>query len=136
VLSFLIEIEKMNVSFRWLLLLFVIIASSVKTSFATEECENDAAKPALISREELSSKTGENNSKIWLSILGEVYDVSLGAEYYGPGEGYNSLTARDGSVPFITGVFTSEEAEKDIDTLSEKDLPGLVEWQKFYEGKV
>jgi hypothetical protein len=37
----------------------------------------------------------------------------------------------DASVPFVSGTFTAEEAEKGTDTLSFKDLPGLVEWYEF-----
>lgn len=62
------------------------------------------------------SKTGEDGSSIWLSVLGEVYDVTEGRDYYGPGESYNKLASRDSSVPFVTGTFTPEEAEKDPGT--------------------
>jgi len=64
----------------------------------------------------ISSKNGEKDSLIWLSILGKVYDVTEGKEYYGPGESYNSLTAADTSVPFVSGTFTPEEAKKDPGT--------------------
>ena len=59
------------------------------------------------------SKNGEKEPLIWLSILGKVYDVTEGTEYYGPGQSYNSLTAADTSVPFVSGTFTPEEAKKD-----------------------
>eukprot|EP00980_Cylindrotheca_fusiformis_P022287 scaffold9176_cov129-Cylindrotheca_fusiformis.AAC.11 len=70
----------------------------------------------FVTREELESKTGENGSDVWLSILGEVYDVTAGRDYYGPGASYNMLASRDSSVPFITGTFTLEEADKDPGT--------------------
>lgn len=110
----------------------------------------------------ISSKNGEKDSLIWLSILGKVYDVTEGKEYYGPGESYNSLTAADTSVPFVSGTFTPEEAKKDPGTdfelyfwsfrwlrfflilslffqffftveLSDMELTGIMEWKKFYE---
>mmetsp|Transcript_5135 Transcript_5135/g.12282 ORF Transcript_5135/g.12282 Transcript_5135/m.12282 type:complete len:105 (-) Transcript_5135:562-876(-) len=76
-------------------------------------CLVNASESKLVTMEELKTKNGENNSLIWLSMLGKVYDVTAGKEYYGPGESYNSLTAADTSVPFVSGTFTPEEAEKD-----------------------
>ena len=70
---------------------------------------------------------------IWLSILGEVYDVTKGAGYYKKGAGYSVFAARDGSVPFITGNFTEEEAQKPIlETLSDGELWALDDWRVFY----
>lgn len=31
---------------------------------------------------------------LYLAILGEVYDVSVGRKYYGPGEGYHCFVGR------------------------------------------
>jgi hypothetical protein len=71
---------------------------------------------------------------IWLSILGEVYDVTKGAGYYKKGMGYDIFAGRDGSVPFITGNFTADEAKKSIlDTLSDAELHALNGWRHFYE---
>jgi len=86
----------------------------------------------LVTMEELKTKTGEDDTLIWLSLLGKVYDVTEGKDYYGPGESYNSLCAKDSSVPFITGTFTPEEALKDPVELSDSDLKGLIQWQQFY----
>ena len=55
-------------------------------------------------------------------------------EYYGPGQSYNKLASRDSSVPFVTGTFTAEEAEKDVETLEkDSELSGVEEWLSFYE---
>ncbi|CAJ1965225.1 unnamed protein product [Cylindrotheca closterium] len=91
-----------------------------------------ASERRLVTLEELETKNGENGSLIWLSILGKVYDVTEGKEYYGPGQSYNSLTAADTTVPFVSGTFTKEEAKKDPVELSDSDLTGILEWQKFY----
>ena len=72
-------------------------------------------------------------SVIWLSILGEVYDVTKGAGYYKKGAGYSVFAARDGSVPFITGNFTAEEAQKPIlEALTDGEMWALDEWRIFY----
>ena len=53
-------------------------------------------------------KTGDDGgTELWLSILGEVYDVSEGTEYYAPGKSYGAFAGRDASVPFVTGKFVS-----------------------------
>lgn len=79
-------------------------------------------------------KTGENGGKeLWLSILGKVYDVSRGEEYYAPGSGYHIFAGKDGTVPFITGNFTDEEAKKSSDELTAAQLYAVErEWGSFY----
>lgn len=69
---------------------------------------------------------------MWLSLLGEVYDVTGGPDYYAPGASYGAFTGRDASVPFCTGKFNSEEAEKSPEVLKNSDLVGLVDWRDFY----
>jgi hypothetical protein len=38
----------------------------------------------------------------------------------------------DSSVPYCTGTFTPEEAEKSPNTLDDKSLKGLISWVQFY----
>lgn len=75
-----------------------------------------------------------DGSDIWLSILGEVYDVTSGEQFYGGGGGgYGIFAGRDASVAFITGQFNDEEAKKGLDSLSIKSLSALEHWRDFYE---
>lgn len=69
---------------------------------------------------------------IWISIMGEVYDVTEGTEYYSPGKSYSAFAGRDASVPFCTGKFTPEEAAKGPDVLKNSELPALADWRDFY----
>jgi predicted heme/steroid binding protein len=88
----------------------------------------------IVSEEELAGKVGKDgDSELWLSILGEVYDVSSGAKFYGEGGPYSIFAGRDGSVPFITGTFTPEEALKGLDVLDSNQLNSLDNWRKSYE---
>lgn len=65
--------------------------------------------------------------------MGEVYDVTSGRPFYGEGGSYSVFAGRDGSVPFITGKFTEEEANKSLtETLSAAQLKSLEGWRKFY----
>lgn len=77
-------------------------------------------------------RNGIDGADIWLSIVGEVYDVTMGTEYYAPGSSYGAFAGRDASVPFCTGKFNAEEAEKNPEVLKNSELPGLVDWRDFY----
>lgn len=87
----------------------------------------------LVTAEELATKTAQHGDgeTIWLSIMGEVFDVSKGREFYAEG-GYSIFAGRDGSVPFVTGTFTAEEAAKSIETLEPAQLKSLDDWREFY----
>jgi len=78
------------------------------------------------------SKNGVDEERIWISIVGEVYDVTEGTDFYGPGQGYASFAGKDASVAFCTGKFTPEEAQKGPEVLQESELPGLLDWINFY----
>mmetsp|Transcript_21066 Transcript_21066/g.29740 ORF Transcript_21066/g.29740 Transcript_21066/m.29740 type:complete len:177 (+) Transcript_21066:174-704(+) len=95
------------------------------------ECD-DPSNIRIIKEEELAGKVSKNGDEIWLSILGEVYDVSEGTEYYSGEEGYGVFAGRDCSLAYITGEFTLEECAKGLDELSGKQLASLDHWKKFY----
>ena len=46
---------------------------------------------------QLSKFNGVNGAKIYLSILGKVYDVSSKPDFYGPGSMYENFSGRDAS---------------------------------------
>ena len=116
-----------------ILILLIASLSCIQWAFAKEaECDNKNSVK-IVTEEELSRKTGKDGGDIWLSIMGEVYDVTSGRDFYGEGGSYSIFSGRDGSVPFITGVFTPEEAKKSlVDTLSPAQLVSLDQWRKFY----
>ena len=97
----------------------------------TEVMHAPAVPLRVISAEELATKTAEHGDAIWLSIMGDVFDVSKGREFYAEG-GYSVFAGRDGSVPFVTGKFTPEEAAKTIDVLEPAQLKALDDWRAFY----
>jgi predicted heme/steroid binding protein len=114
----------MKSAMNLLLLVLVILCSHF--SLAEEQ--------RIVTQEELSARTGNFNGDIWLSIMGEVYDVTSGRSFYGPGGNYAVFAGKDGSVPFITGKFTQEEAQKSLtESLSAAQLVALEGWRKFYE---
>jgi len=113
--------------------------SSCKSSPDEKERENknsDGGSPSqanrVVTQEELESKTGENGSEIWLSVLGEVYDVTAGESFYGKGKSYGAFSGTDCSVCYVSGIFTADEAAKHTDEISDAMLPGVLDWVSFY----
>ncbi|XP_071453223.1 neuferricin [Hetaerina americana] len=88
----------------------------------------------LITSEQLkrygSSKT---KGKLYLSILGQVFDVTKGKMHYGVGGGYSFFTGRDASRAFVTGDFTETGLSDDVLNLSPQELRALKKWHNFYE---
>ena len=78
------------------------------------------------------SKNGQNGADIWLSIVGEVYDVTKGRDFYGPGSAYSLFSGKDATVAYVTGKFTEEEAAKGLDSLSDAQLQVADQWREFY----
>lgn len=79
-----------------------ILNSGFVTYFSSSEemeSETDAHVQSTFTKEILKTFTGKNNKPIYLSILGNIFDVSKAKKYYGPGENYNVFT---GKLDFIT----------------------------------
>jgi len=55
----------------------------------------------------------------------QVYDVSKGASYYGPGGGYAFFAGKDGSRAFVSGQFDAEGLVEDVSGLPTADYLGL-----------
>lgn len=113
--------------------------NTCKSSPDKEECINENSDRGSLSKavrvvtgEELESKTGGNGSEIWLSLLGEVYDVTAGEEFYGQGKSYGVFAGKDCSLCYVSGVFTADEASKHTDEISDAMLPGVLDWVSFY----
>lgn len=89
----------------------------------------------LISSEELALYTGkEEGSTIWLSILGKVFDVTTGPEFYSALKGgYKFYAGRDASPCFGSGTNTQEGAEEKLEEWEDKKLMPVWEWSTFYE---
>ncbi|KMQ96748.1 cytochrome b5 domain-containing protein 2 [Lasius niger] len=79
---------------------------------------------------ELKRYTNLENG-LYLSILGQVFDVTKGEKHYGPGKQYHAFIGRDASLAFITGEF-EEELTDDISSLSARQVKTLDDWLQFY----
>lgn len=87
----------------------------------------------LFTKQELAKYTGEDESNVYLAILGNVYDVTSGRKHYGAGGGYHFFTGKDGTRAFVSGVFTEQGLIEDTSGLSHSDLLGIEDWNEFYK---
>jgi Cytochrome b5-like Heme/Steroid binding domain len=116
--------------------LFVAVRGddSAAAAAAADNTTKDYTRGArVISKDELALHNGKDSPDLWLSILGEVYDVTKGSQYYGAGSSYSVFVGRDGSAAFVTGNFTPEGAEAALlDALTDNQLYQLDTWKDFY----
>lgn len=104
-----------------------------KEEVKTEEKKIENEKELLITAEELRKYDGSEGSPgIYLALLGQVFDVTSGKDYYGPGGGYSFFSGKDASRAFVSGEFNDAGLTDDVEGLSYQDYIGLDEWSKFY----
>lgn len=85
--------------------------------------ESKSKSRHMITKEHLARMNGHNENKtIWIAMMSEIYDVSSAPHFYANGSTYHIFAGRDANVPFITGIFTEEEASKSITTLDDHNL--------------
>ncbi|ORX79561.1 cytochrome b5 [Anaeromyces robustus] len=92
-------------------------------------------KELTFTEKELAEYDGTDPSKpIYLSCKGNVYDVTKGAHFYGPGAGYHLFAGRDSSRALATGCLTDEKHwTHDLRGLDENQLSIIDSWDKFWK---
>ncbi|KAK4875397.1 hypothetical protein RN001_011819 [Aquatica leii] len=86
----------------------------------------------LLTPSQLQEFNGISKPELYLTILGNVFDVTKGSKHYGPEGSYNIFVGRDASRSFITGKFQASDATDDVSGLSKKDLLALENWISFF----
>ncbi|KAJ2682097.1 hypothetical protein IWW39_006130 [Coemansia spiralis] len=91
---------------------------------------------------ELQSYTGQRKGDpILLGLNGIVYDVSTGAAFYGPGNGYSVFAGRDSTIGLAKGSLLRDvmpgpgEAPTTMDMLSEAEQTAALTWEKRLKQK-
>lgn len=101
---------------------------------ANSKENSNTVKPIhVFTKDELARYKGYDGGRVYLAIVGNVYDVTRGKKHYGPGGGYEFFAGIDGSKAFITGEFDEQGLIDDISELKNSDVLGLENWKKFYE---
>jgi len=89
----------------------------------------------IITEEELSTaRGGKEDPRLWLGVLGYVFDVSAGYKFYGEGGEYHSLTGRDATMALSRGDLSlKDESWDDVEGgLGEKDMAEARRWLEYF----
>ncbi|KAI8434741.1 hypothetical protein MSG28_003262 [Choristoneura fumiferana] len=97
-------------------------------SYKTLLSQNENNVSGLFSPTQLAEYNGVNKEKLYLALLGVVYDVTEGSRHYSRG--------KDGSRAFITGDFQDESEDRDnVLTLSCDESINLINWKNTLKEK-
>lgn len=94
-----------------------------------------------ISRSELAAARGGEGQPLYIAMkdpYGEsvnVFDVSTGRAFYGPGSGYHLFTGRDATYGLATSCLDPQKQDGDISTLSQAEKDTHVQWYEKYASK-
>jgi len=72
------------------------------------------------------------DNKIYLGFLGNVYDVTKGAKYYGKDGSYEFFAGKDATRAFATGNF-KDDLNDNIEDFTEHQVGELFNWKKTYD---
>jgi len=91
-----------------------------------------------------SSPSSSSQPPIYLAIVGHVFDVSKGDQFYAPpdekeggreGGGYGFFAFRDAARAYVTGDFSKEGLREDVEGLKEEECRGVWRWVNFFKDK-
>ncbi|CAF0705134.1 unnamed protein product [Brachionus calyciflorus] len=74
----------------------------------------------------------KSQERLFLAILGNVYDVTKGAQHYQKGGSYEFFVGRDASRAYVTGDFKNDLNDQ-VDDLSNSQVKDLFNWKSFYD---
>jgi membrane-associated progesterone receptor component len=87
-------------------------------------------------RSELAAYDGSDPSKpLLIGIRGDVYDVTRGKSFYGPGGPYGMFAGKDCTRALAKVAFDEDLFTGDTDGLEPDELDKLEEWIEMFEGK-
>lgn len=112
-------------------LLFTSVAVSILVAMVMVSRQEEHSSTRLFSKDLLAKFNGQRNAPMYLAILGQVFDVSKGKNFYGGGGGYSFFVGRDASRAFVTGDFQRDLTDN-VHGLSNEQYASLIEWTNFY----
>ncbi len=85
---------------------------------------------------ELAGYDGTDPAKpLLIGIRGEVYDVTRGRSFYGPGGPYGMFAGKDCTRALGKMAFDDELFTGDLEGLDQDEIDKLDEWIEMFEGK-
>ena len=74
------------------------------------------------------------DERLFVVVLGKVYDVSASPSFYGAGAPYEGFANGDASRAFLTADFAAD-GTSDVSGLTPRECAGLESWQRLYDDK-
>lgn len=86
--------------------------------------------------DQLKDFDGSDPSKpIYVAIRGNIYDVTTGKSFYGPGGAYCAFAGKDASRALAKMSKDESEVVPNLDGLTEKEIGVLADWEKKFQAK-
>lgn len=85
--------------------------------------------------EALAAYTGADGGSIYVSVKGVVYDVTKGADFYGPGKSYGVFAGKDVSRCLGKMEVNDKEANAGWRNLNEEHMSQLNDWAERFQKK-
>ncbi|KAL6544251.1 Bifunctional protein GlmU [Orobanche gracilis] len=86
--------------------------------------------------EELKDYNGTDQSKpIYVAIRGQIYDVTSGKSFYGPGGDYCVFAGKDASRALAKMSKKEIDVVSNLDGLTEKEIAVLADWENKFKAK-
>ena len=112
---------------------------------ATAQKLPPSARPVLFrsfAPKELRPFNGENGQPVYLAVRGNVFDVTPGKNFYGPGGPYENFAGRDASRGLACGSFDEDMLTKDLEgplddlsDLGSDEKEALQDWEERFREK-
>eukprot|EP00475_Leptophrys_vorax_P028011 TRINITY_DN401_c1_g1_i6.p1 TRINITY_DN401_c1_g1~~TRINITY_DN401_c1_g1_i6.p1 ORF type:complete len:367 (+),score=109.38 TRINITY_DN401_c1_g1_i6:572-1672(+) len=94
--------------------------------------KGDVSKYRIFDSANLSIYDGIQHPRIYLSFLGEVWDVTVGERFYGKDGGYHFFAGKDATRAYVSGQFDKDGLHDDITDFDIDQIGGLLNWYDFY----
>ncbi|OWR46427.1 putative cytochrome b5 domain containing 2 [Danaus plexippus plexippus] len=93
-------------------------------------------KVYIFTDQELAQYNGIQQERIYLSVIGSVFDVTKGRKHYKKGASYHYFAGKDGSRALVTGDFNDESSNKDyVLDLNCDDIFNILHWRRTFREK-
>lgn len=146
-----IELTEQHYTYINYFLIALIILSIARRLFFSKDDQKselrkqlDASKTTVFrdfTPRSLAKFNGENNTPVLLAIKGEVFDVSAGRSFYGPGGPYSNFAGHDASRGLAKSSFDDimitplDQPIDTLDDLTEEEKQTLDDWFDKLSGK-
>ncbi|CAK8533070.1 unnamed protein product [Lathyrus sativus] len=112
-----------------------VVSARSGSLFEVAEPRREPVPVGEITESELRLYNGSDKSKpILISVRGQIYDVSEGRNFYGPGGSYTMFAGKECSRALALLSFKPQDINGNLEGLAESELTILEDWEyKFIE---